>query len=104
MILYNTTFVVDTQVIESFKTWVSSAFIPRALESGVFIDPLFTRIVSQFTQDETTESFAVQFKAQDMTCAQNWNNSIGLRLIEEIQNVHRDSVLAFSTFMEIIRQ
>lgn len=104
MILYNTTFVVDIQVIEPFRSWVLSTFIPRALESGVFFDPLFTKIVPQLPQDETSESFAVQFKAQEMVDAQNWNDTVSLRLVGDIQNVYRDSVLAFSTFMEIIRQ
>ncbi len=103
MVLYNTTFVVDSRVIEPFKSWVASAFIPGALDSGVFIDPLFTRILS--TQgDETAESFAVQFKAREMADAQNWNDTTGARLIEDIQETYHDSVLAFSTFMEIISQ
>ena len=106
MVVYNTTFVVDSWVIEPFKSWVSSTFIPGALDGGVFIDPLFTRIVPQPAQDddETAESFAVQFKAREMADARNWNDTIGARLIGEIQNRYHDSVLSFSTFMEIISQ
>lgn len=104
MVLYNTTFVVDSRVIEPFKSWVASAFIPGALECGVFIDPLFTRILPQSMQDDTAESFAVQFKAREMADARNWNDSTGAKLIGDIQDAYHDSVLAFSTFMEIISQ
>lgn len=105
MILYNTTFIVDAHAIESFKAWVSASFIPAALESGIFIEPLLTRIIPppEVGQDDLACSFALQFKADDHAKANYWNEEIAPTLLQPLVLKHgAESILSFTTFMEIL--
>lgn len=105
MILYNTTFIVDAHAIDSFKAWVSASFIPTALESGIFIEPLLTRIIptADMGKDDSACSFALQFKADDHTKATIWNEEIAPKLLQPLALKHgAESILSFTTFMEIL--
>lgn len=105
MILYNTTFIVDTHAVDSFKAWVSASFIPAALESGIFLEPLLTRIIppADMAQEDSVCSFALQFKADDHTKATIWNEEIAPTILQPLALKHgAESILSFTTFMEIL--
>lgn len=105
MVLYNTTFIVDTHAIDSFKAWVSTSYIPKALDSGIFEQPLLTRVLlpEGMEADNSATSFAVQFKSSDHEAAQLWNAATAPELIAPLIRQHGpEAVLSFSTFMEIL--
>lgn len=104
MILFNTTFIIDRRLTPMFNDWGNNIFIPAAVSSGLLCDPLFCKILPQDIEDEESESFAIQFKANTMDDAQSWADNEGASLIGDIQDGKEGLVLAFSTFMEIINK
>lgn len=102
MYLFNTTFIVDTHAVSYFRTWVSTCFIPKALTSSLFFDPLLTKIIQPEPSEDNVESYALQFKTHSLSEAQNWKESEARNLFGLIQSKYPESVLQFSTFMEII--
>ena len=100
MILLNTTFHVHTSVNNAFIQWVKSTYIPKALESGHFSQPIFSRIMMQV--DPEAVSYAVQLQASSHCDAETWHDTIAAQLKEELARLWGERVLHFSTYMEII--
>lgn len=100
MILFNTTFVVHTSATDAFLGWVNDTFIPAAVDSGVFVEPLLTRILA--SHDPEVVSFAVQFKAHSQSEAERWNNGDAALLMQDLHSRFGENILPFSTFMEIL--
>ena len=108
MILYNTTFIVDTRLSDQFTTWVSTRYITTAIESGLLEQPLLTRIlqpadISAGPSDCNMESFALQFKSPSLEASHKWDEEVAPVLINEFHRGRSaESLLSFSTFMEIL--
>lgn len=100
MILLNTTFHVHTSVNDAFIKWVKDTYIPKALESGHFSQPIFTRIMMQV--DPEAVSYAVQLQSSSHSDAESWHDTEAAQLKEELARLWGERVLHFSTYMEII--
>ncbi len=102
MILFNTTFVVENSLKANFLLWVSKVLLPAAAESGLLTDPLVSRILQPDDDPCEAESFAVQFKSESLETAKVWRDSVFPELFHLISKENPQSILPFSTFMEII--
>lgn len=100
MTLLNTTFHVHTSVNDLFLEWVKTVYIPTAMNSGHFSNPLFTRIMTQVDPEAT--SYAVQLQALSHKDAETWHDSEAAQLKESLAKRVGELVLHFSTYMEII--
>lgn len=100
MTLLNTTFHVHKSVDALFIKWVREIYLPIANESGLFSNPLFTRIMMQVDPEAT--SYAVQLQASSHTEAEAWHDSMGTQLKDALAREVGERVLHFTTYMEII--
>ncbi len=101
MILFNTTFHVHKNADTAFRQWISHTYIPAALESGLLSSPLFTRIMIE--TDPEAKSYALQFTAQSEHDVEMWRNGIAADHLHALSARHGESVLHFSTLMEILQ-
>lgn len=101
MVLFNTTFHVHTNADAAFLQWIRHTYIPAALESGLLSSPLFTRIM--IDSDPEAKSYALQFTAQTEHDVEMWRNGIAADHLHALSARHGESVLHFSTLMEILQ-
>lgn len=100
MALLNTTFHVHKSVDALFVKWVKEIYLPVAMDSGVFKNPLFTRIMTQVDPEAT--SYAVQLQARSLNDAETWHDDTAAKLKEALAREVGERVLHFSTYMQII--
>ncbi len=101
MLLTNTTFVIDQSLIRQFIAWANEQYIASALASGIFSDPLLSRILTE-TEPGTT-AFALQLRSTDHDMAADWHDGKGAELRNTQAAKWGDKFLHFSTFMEIVK-
>lgn len=100
MTLLNTTFHVHKSVDALFVKWVKEIYLPIAKESGLFTNPLFTRIMMQV--DPEASSYAVQLQASSHSEAEEWHDSTAAKLKDALAREVGERVLHFTTYMEIL--
>lgn len=100
MTLLNTTFHVHKSVDALFVKWIKEIYLPLANESGLFSNPLFTRIMMQVDPEAT--SYAVQLQAHSLNEAEAWHDDTAAKLKDAIAREVGERVLHFTTYMEII--
>ena len=100
MVLLNTTFHVHKSVDALFVKWVKEIYLPVAMQSGIFSNPLFTRIMTQVDPEAT--SYAVQLQASSHSEAEKWHDISAAKLKDALSREVGERVLHFTTYMEII--
>lgn len=100
MTLLNTTFHVHKSVDALFIKWVKEIYLPVAMDSGLFKNPLFTRIMTQVDPEAT--SYAVQLQTSSHRDAEAWNDSTSTQLKDALAREVGERVLHFTTYMEIM--
>ncbi|MBR3765925.1 MAG: DUF4286 family protein [Muribaculaceae bacterium] len=100
MTLLNTTFHVHKSVDALFIKWVKEIYLPVAMDSGLFKNPLFTRIMTQVDTEAT--SYAVQLQASSHSDAEAWHDSTAAQLKDALAREVGERVLHFTTYMEIM--
>lgn len=102
MTLVNTTFAVEPQTDPQLRRWITGVFFKDATEKGGFTAPLFSRILG--ADSDCAASYAVQMQCESLECAKIWFESgDGARLLRSLRHEHGDSVVWFTTYMEIIK-
>lgn len=100
MALLNTTFHVHKSIDSLFIKWVKEIYLPVAMDSGLFKNPLFTRITTQVDPEAT--SYAVQLQARSLSEAEAWHDDMAAKLKESLSREVGERFLHFTTYMEII--
>lgn len=100
MILLNTTFLVHKSIEREFIDWVHNTYIPTAVETGIFSDPLLSKVMIE-TDPEGT-SYAVQMRAESHNMASQWHDNEAATLKNSLVKSWGEKVLHFTTFMEVI--
>lgn len=101
MILHNTTFIVAPECVADFKEWVTNVYIPAAVSRGQLNAPVLTRILSP-GQEGADTSFALHFRAEDISVVNQWLEGEGGELLEAMKRRHHERMLWFDTPMEIL--
>ena len=71
------------------------------MDSGLFKNPLFTRIMTEVDPEAT--SYAVQLQAVSHSEADEWHNTAAAKLKETLSREVGERFLHFTTYMEIIK-
>ena len=100
MTLLNTTFHVHKSVDALFVKWIKEIYLPLANESGLFTNPLFTRIMMQVDPEAT--SYAVQLQASSHSEAEAWHDDTAAKLKDALAREVGERMLHFTTYMEIL--
>lgn len=99
MIIFNTTFHVDSVIEHDFIEWIKSEYIPQALTDGMR-NPTFTKIM--IGNDEGFSSFALHIAGKDAETIGRWSDNKMSELHSSAYKRWGERVLSFSTPMEII--
>ena len=62
--ILNTSFHINRKHVPQFIDWAKNTYIPQALNSGLFSNPLFTHLLIEV--EPNTDSFAIHLKTKDI--------------------------------------
>ncbi len=99
MILYNTSFHIDSTIESDFLSWLKSAVIEQSLANG-FHSPVLSRLLTAV--EPGCSSFALHFQADDQSVVERWESEGRRKIMEDMFNRWGERALAFSTPMEIL--
>lgn len=101
MLIYNTTFHVETNDAQNFVIWINESYIQQTEESGLLRNPRLTRILSH--KEDDSECFSLQWEVEDSATLHRWHIQLGMKLNDEMMRIFKDKVIAIPTMMEVIK-
>lgn len=99
MLIYNTTYHVDTGQEQYFLIWMQEFYLPEVAKTEMLKSPKIMRILSH--RDEG-ECFSVQFEVENSATLHRWHQEQGVKLNEEMMKLFKNKVVGFPTLMEVI--
>jgi hypothetical protein len=100
MIIFNITFLVSEQQISKWLKWIKEEHIPYMLSDNSLISPQIAKVISQEEQDGV--SYSVQYKTESIANLNEWYAKYGYGMEESCVKTFGESVLFFSTILEVI--
>ncbi|MGM9844020.1 MAG: DUF4286 family protein [Muribaculaceae bacterium] len=98
--ILNTSFHITESAKFLFETWAKEIYIPKALNSGIFTDHTFTRLLVDV--EPGTFSYAIHLLCDDIKKATRWHDTIAASLKNKLHYQSGKQVVFFTTYMEII--
>jgi len=100
MILYNITINVTPDIEEDFISWMKSTHIPEVLETGIFHDHKFFRLLHE-SEDGST-NYCIQYFTESIEKMMEYEKQHASLLRSKTQERYRDKAVAFRTLLETI--
>lgn len=97
MLLYNTTFAVDTDVEAEVIAWLKDEFIPSGIDEDYFAGPQLLRVLGG---EPGVTSLAVHFYSETVEQIEKWYADHGSRLFGRALERWQGKVMFFSTTLE----
>ena len=100
MIIFNTTFHIEDDVLNDYISFMKETYITRAVGSGFLHEPRLARIHAQ--HEESGSSYSLQFKVKNVDTLNHWFSSEGQTLQEDLTSRFGNKALGFVTLLEEI--
>lgn len=100
MIIFNTTFHVEDEVLNDYINFMKEIYILKASGSGFLHEPRFARIHPQ--HEDSGSSYSLQFKVKNVDTLNHWFSTEGLALQNELTSRFGNRAMGFVTLMEEI--
>ena len=100
MIVYNTTFNIENDILTVCIEYLKKSYPPRASASGFLRTPYLRRILQDESEDAS--SYSVQFHVKNPETLEYWMQSEGRALQEELITRFGTKIVGFSTLLEEI--
>ncbi|MDR2118584.1 MAG: DUF4286 family protein [Tannerellaceae bacterium] len=97
MIVYNTTFHIEREILEEALAYLKTVYIPKVLAGGVLLQPCLRRVLHA---EDGGESYAVQFYAADLDTLTGWLRGEGEPLHRALALRFGDKLTGFTTLLE----
>ena len=100
MIVYNTTFHIDKDILDEALPYLTKIFIPEAIAGGFLHRPYLRKILQ--TNEEAGESYAVQFHVKNIDTLNYWLEKEGNMIRQALTGRFGNKVAGFTTLLEEI--
>lgn len=100
MLVYNTTYNIEEEVLSNFLIWLHEVYVPEIEKNGILTNHRLLRVLSH--RDETTECFSMQWDVESSALLHRWHTEIGGRLNNELVKMFGDKVVGFPTLLEVM--
>lgn len=100
MIVYNTTFHIEKDVLDESLDYLKKQYIPKAVESGFLQRPCLRRVMH--TEPEDGASFSVQFHVKNVDTLNFWLQNEGNSIHKALVDRFGHKIAGFSTLLEEI--
>jgi hypothetical protein len=99
MIVYNTTFHIDKEILEEALVYFKKNYIPDAIADGILVQPCLRRIMHDTGEGV---NYAVQFHAANMDTLKAWLEKKGDSIHRALTTYFGDKISGFTTLMEVV--
>lgn len=100
MILYNITINVTAEIEEDFISWMKTTHIPEVLNTGIFHDHKFFRLLHD-SEDGST-NYCIQYFTESIEKMMEYEKQHAALLRAKTQERYKDKAVAFRTLLETI--
>lgn len=100
MILYNITMNVTQDIEQDFIAWMKSVHIPEVLETGIFSEHKFYRLLHD-SEDGST-NYCIQYFTESIDQMMEYERKHAALLRSKTQERYKDKAIAFRTLLETI--
>jgi hypothetical protein len=100
MILYNITINVSRDIEQDFIEWMKDIHIPEVLETGIFHDHKFFRLIHE-SEDGST-NYCIQYFTDSLAQMMEYERKHAALLRAKTQERYKDKAIAFRTLLETI--
>ena len=100
MILYNITINVSPDIEQDFISWMKMTHIPEVLETGIFHDHKFFRLIHD-TEDGST-NYCIQYFTENLKLMMEYESKHAPGLRAKTQERYKDKAISFRTLLETI--
>ena len=98
MIIYNTSFLIEDTMEESFCEWMKTKFIPLLKETGTFSSSYFCKVMVATEDGGLTFSLQLLFKSRELF--NKYHTSFEPRTKAVFDAKFRNQVMTFSSLLE----
>ena len=98
MIVYNTTFHIEADILDESIEYLKKSYIPEAIASGFLQKPCLRRVMR--TGAEEGESFSVQFHVKNVDTLNFWLQNEGSAIQQALITRFGQKIAGFSTLLE----
>lgn len=100
MIVYNTTFHIDNEILDECLLYLKKEYMSKAIASGFLYQPCLRRVMQ--TVREEGSSYSVQFLVKNVDTLNFWLQSEGEAMHKALVNRFGNKVVGFTTLLEDI--
>ncbi len=100
MILYNITINVTPDIEQDFISWMKNIHIPEVLQTGIFHDHKFFRLLHD-SEDGST-NYCIQYFTDSLEQMMEYEKKHAALLRAKTQERYKDKAIAFRTLLETI--
>lgn len=100
MIVYNTTFHIEKDILEESLEYLKKQYMQKAVSSGFLQRPCLRRVMH--TADDEGGSYSVQFHVKNTDTLQYWLDHEGAALHKELVDRFGSKIVGFTTLLEEI--
>jgi hypothetical protein len=100
MLIVNTTYNVSESVVEEWKEWVRTEYIPQVITPGLLVQPRFHHLLVE--NEPGNQSYALQFEVQDINTLKLWFDKYSTEIKKNQSEKFQEKVLGFTTVMEVL--
>lgn len=100
MILYNITINVSQDIEQDFISWMKTIHIPEVLETGIFHDHKFFRLIHD--TDDGSTNYCIQYFTKSLKLMMEYESKYATGLRAKTKERYKDKTIAFRTLLETI--
>ncbi len=100
MILYNITINVSPDIQHDFISWMKNTHIPEVMETGIFHDHKFFRLIHD--TDDGSTNYCIQYFTENLKMMMEYESKHAAALRAKTQERYKDKAIAFRTLLETI--
>ncbi|WP_162341137.1 DUF4286 family protein [Cyclobacterium salsum] len=100
MILYNITINIDSDRELEFVEWMKYEYLPRVMQTGLFIEKRFFRLLQEDNGDGV--NFSAQFFAESMDDLEFYQQKYGPVIREELKEKFGSQFVSFRSVLESV--
>ena len=101
MIIYNITFKVDHESVESWMEWQKQIHIPEVIATGCFYDHRFYELLEH--EEEDGKTFVIQFYANSKNDYDHYLKNFAPEMKQKSAAKWNDHVISFRTLLQHVQ-
>ncbi len=102
MIIYNVTILIERTRKSEFLSWMRDQHIPEVLETGLFNQAIFSKLITELDSENQGITYATQYYCENYDKLNTYYEKHADRLRKEGADKFGEDMLGFRTELEVV--